>query len=182
MRRSAPLRSPVRTREERAAAKARRASRAEVRATLEAFYRGTPLETAPPPAVAPPIRVAPVELRQVNAGPRELVEPIDKRAEIISDRYLDAVRALSCAFCPAPAPVNPHHVERTGMEQRRNDLSAVPACGGGSTGCHGDCHNGRISPDRQEQAVAETQARLFEQRGALWWLGVMREIGEGLEK
>lgn len=120
-------------------------------------------------------------LRRVSIAPREVGPAIEKRAEIVSERYLAAVRELSCAFCPAPAPVNPHHVERTGMEERRNDLSAVPACGSGTTGCHGKCHNGRISPERQDQAIAETQARLFEQRGRLWWLGVMKEITKGME-
>ena len=176
MKRSAPLRSrPPRA---RAAAEARRASRAEVRAAWDALYRGTPLEVLPPPAVEPPVRVAPVELRQVNAGPRDLVEPIEKGPQLRSERYLAAVREMPCCFCNAASPGHAHHVLRRSRRNTVNDITAIALC----PACHHDVHAGRIASADERAAVYETQARLFEQRGALWWLGVMREIAGNLEK
>lgn len=147
---------------------------------LRGKARPRPLAVEALPQIVPALSVPPPVV-VVSSGPRAVGEPLSKRVEIISERYLDGVRALSCAFCPSLGTPNAHHVERRGMEQRRNDLSAVPACGSGTTGCHGKCHDGRISRERQEQAIAETQARLFEQRGALWWGHVMREIARNLE-
>ena len=113
----------------------------------------------------------------------QMVAPIDKAPQILSPRYLAAVRELPCAFCPGQElATTAHHVEVIGRKQVRNDLSAVPACGDGTRGCHGLAQTYQIPRARQDQAVAETQTRLLRQRAALWWLGVMREIAGNLEK
>lgn len=158
---------------EASAKRARKASRAEVRAAIEALYAGTPLEEPAPPPVGPALRIVPVT---VSAAPREVGPAIEKGPQLVSERYLAAVREMPCCLCPAGPRSHAHHVIRRSRRQTRNDLSAIAVC----PGCHADVHEGRIPPEREQRAVAETQALLFEQRGALWWLAVMREIQAGL--
>lgn len=83
----------------------------------------------------------------------------------------------ACAFCRARA-TNAHHVPNVGMGARNSGFhldgwflrpALIALCGSGTTGCHGDCHNGRMHIawhwDSDEYARA-------------WWEGeLLREYG-----
>lgn len=60
-----------------------------------------------------------------------------------------------CAFCRRPA-TNAHHVPAVGMGARNAVFelcgfklrpALIALCGSGTTGCHGDCHSGRMRID-----------------------------------
>ena len=60
-----------------------------------------------------------------------------------------------CAFCRRPA-TNAHHVPAVGMGARNATFTLhgyelrpalIALCGSGTTGCHGDCHSGRMRID-----------------------------------
>lgn len=84
-----------------------------------------------------------------------------------------------CAFCRRPA-TNAHHVPNVGMGARNKGFrlhghvlrpALIALCGSGTTGCHGDCHNGRMAIrwvwDSDEYSEA-------------WWEGdLLDEFGEG---
>lgn len=84
-----------------------------------------------------------------------------------------------CAFCRRPA-TNAHHVPAVGMGARNAKFSLhgyalrpalIALCGSGTTGCHGECHSGRMRIewvwDREKYARD-------------WWSGdLLREFGPG---
>ncbi len=115
-------------------------------------------------------------LRRVSSARRAVGSVIEKAPTIASARYLAAVRELPCHFCAAPGPSDPHHFPPRGS-RGRNDLLVLPVC----RTCHDDAQQNKIDVIDQAAAVHATQALLFRLRGALWWVGVFKEIGEGME-
>ncbi len=51
--------------------------------------------------------------------------------------YLDYIRSKDCLACWAPAPCQPHHLDRGGTATKGPDAFTVPLCGR----CHGLLHN-----------------------------------------
>lgn len=82
-----------------------------------------------------------------------------------------------CAFCRRPA-TNAHHVPAVGMGARNATFelhgyqlrpALIALCGSGTTGCHGDCHNGLMRIDWKWDSDEYAQA---------WWRGdLLREFG-----
>ena len=82
-----------------------------------------------------------------------------------------------CAFCRKPA-TNAHHVPAVGMGARNATFSLhgyelrpalIALCGSGTTGCHGDCHSGRMRIDW----VWDSDEFMRD-----WWEGrLLREFG-----
>jgi len=167
---------PKPPREPRGTRKSRRSRSPKGRAAMNELLRGTALAVDALPEIIPALSVPVV----VSSQRRAVGPALEKRAQIISERYLDAVRALSCWNCGAAGPNHPHHVLRRSRRHTVNDLTAIPAC----AACHRAVHDGAISGplgrSHEEAGVYSTQARLFEQRGSLWWLAVMREIQAGI--
>lgn len=148
----------------------------EARANINALYAGTPLAVEQVAAASP---TSPAQ-RRVLATVRAHREPIEKSAQLASPAYLAAVRELPCAFCGHRGAINAHHVLVRGRRQERNDLSAVPACGSGSMGCHGKAHDARLPLERQFLAIADTQLLLFRKMPPSWWQVVVAELAGGL--
>ncbi len=148
----------------------------QARAALAALHAGGVVPLEVPTAAA---RTTPAQ-RRVLAGVRERGAPIEKAAQLASPTYLAAVRELPCAFCGHRGTINAHHVLVRGRRQERNDLSAVPACGSGSMGCHGKAHDARLPLERQFLAVVDTQVTLFRKMPPSWWQVVVAELDGGL--
>lgn len=82
-----------------------------------------------------------------------------------------------CAFCRKPA-TNAHHVPAVGMGGRNKGFTLhgyelrpalIALCGSGTTGCHGECHNGVMRIDW----VWEGDEFMRD-----WWEGrLLREFG-----
>lgn len=99
--------------------------------------------------------------------PRRPRKPLERRgkkarARLGSEAWLDEVRAMGCAFCDAAVDgINAHHYPPKSVTGGAVDILTAPACGSGTTGCHGDCHAGRITAERQADAVARTIATIL---------------------
>lgn len=84
-----------------------------------------------------------------------------------------------CSFCRKRA-TNAHHVPNVGMSARnaRFELhgrvlrpALIALCGSGTTGCHGDCHNGRMAIEWRWDSDEYAEA---------WWSGgLLEECGAG---
>lgn len=92
-----------------------------------------------------------------------------------AEEYLNHVRSLSCAFCHAPPPSEPHHYGPGGMGTKCSDMRVVNLC----RRCHGAFHDTRAIPpfdvERTKLELLKSQVTLLvdwierlENRGALF--------------
>jgi hypothetical protein len=126
--------------------------------------------TLAPPAVVP-------VLPPVSVAPRAVGPAIDRAPVLRSERYLNAVREMGCSFCNEPGPSDPHHFPPRGSRGTA-DIHTLPVC----RRCHDKAQQYQISRERQAAAVHQTQRTLYERRGALWWLGCLKEMLSGMEE
>ena len=77
--------------------------------------------------------------REVSSDTQRLAEhlTLEKPARQENPVYLDYIRSKDCLACRAPAPCQPHHLDRGGMGTKGPDAFTVPLC----ASCHGQLHN-----------------------------------------
>ncbi len=77
--------------------------------------------------------------REVSSDTKYLTEhlTLEKPARQENPVYLDYIRSKDCLACRAPAPCQPHHLDRGGTGTRGPDAFTVPLC----ARCHGLLHN-----------------------------------------
>lgn len=106
----------------------------------------------------PPEKAVPVASR---AGEREVGKPLEKRGGAegkIGSWWLAMVRKLPCSFCERPGPSSAHHFPSKGAMGLQLDMLSCPACGDGTTGCHGAAQSYQIDAGLQCQAVGRSIA------------------------
>jgi hypothetical protein len=92
--------------------------------------------------------------------------PISKQGSLLCEVWLAFVRRMTCAFCDAPAPSQPHHFPPKGRGTT-DDSKTVPVCARCHMRCHGQRVEGKGSIPEEEQRAAVAGVRsLFLERAS----------------
>lgn len=94
-----------------------------------------------------------------------------KAVEFVSIALMEQLHQLPCWFCKTPGPVTAHHWPPVSIVGVRNDCLTVPACGSGTTGCHGAAQRREIGEAMQCRGVGETLA-VYVKLGLVSWPAV----------
>lgn len=105
--------------------------------------------------------------REVASDTRHLPHRLllEKPARLENPAYLAYIRSQDCLACRAPAPCQPHHLDRGGMGTKGPDAFTVPLCGP----CHGKLHDvpewefwDKVVGTNPWKAVAERMLAFYE--------------------